>query len=288
MALAGATIIFACRNEAKARAAMEQLLQRARHAGVLEEQLRFIALDVSSLKSVRRFADEFAATNLPLHILILNAGVMLQARALSEDGLEMTLASNHFGHFLLSRLLLPRLRETETRGEQPRIVVVGSNMCYRNDVFDFSEAVQLTGDKEKQAFLKKQYALFRAYAQSKLANLLFTVEFDRRLRQHGSQISINALHPGEVMTEVMRDLPPLLLVLYGIARRYMRPVVELFLKTPQQGSTCTLHVATTSDVVSGAFFIRHRQAQMIQIAKDPATAQKLWSLSEEITSAPAM
>merc|ERR1712008_229822 len=135
---------------------------------------------------------------------------------------------------------------------------------------------------------KKPYTLFRAYAQSKLANLLFTVEFDRRLRQQGSQISINALHPGEVMTEVMRDMPALLLVIYGIVRRYMRPITELFLKTPQQGSSCTLHVATTSDAVSGAFFIRHRQAQMSRIAKDPATAQKLWLLSEEITNAPEM
>merc|ERR1719362_2342086 len=173
LALAGATIIFACRNEAKARAAMEQILQRSRHALMAKDQLHFIALDVSLMKSVRRFADEFSATNLPLHTLILNVGVMLHARALSEDGLEMTLASNHFGHFLPSRLLLPKLREADARGEQPRTVVVDSNLCYWDAALDFSEAVQVKDEKQRQAFLKKPCTMFRAYAQSKLANQFF-------------------------------------------------------------------------------------------------------------------
>jgi len=157
----------------KARAAIDQVLQRSCHAGVVEDQLRFIALDVSLMKSVRRFADEFSATNLPLHTLILNVGVMLHARALSEDGLEMTLASNHFGHFLPSRLLLPKLREADARGEQPRTVVVDSNLCYWDAALDFSEAVQVKDEKQRQAFLKKPCTMFRAYAQSKLANQFF-------------------------------------------------------------------------------------------------------------------
>merc|ERR1719356_167751 len=168
------------------------------------------------------------------------------------------MATNHLGHFLLVNLLLPSLIEAESRGEQPRIVVVGSNMSYLHDTFDFSELSVVTGDeKEKEAYLQKPYKLFRAYGQSKLANLHFTTELARRLEEKGSKIPVNQLHPGEVLTDVMRDMHPVLLRLYNI----FQPVAYGFLKSAPQGAFCSLHVATdpslaTSKKVNGAHFVR--------------------------------
>jgi len=218
---------------------------------------------------------------------------MLTSRALSEDGFELTLASNHFGHFLLTRLLVPSLRETEAEGGEPRVVVLSSVLSYKHDVFDFSEAVRVSGNREREAFLAKPFATFRGYAQSKIANVLFTCELARRLKESGSKIPVNAVHPGEVMTEVNRDLHPAILVTLAIVKRYLAPVLYAFFKTSEQGSYCTLHVATapqlrTSDTVSGAIFFRSMPQELPVAAADVAAAERLWAVSEKLTDAPPM
>mmetsp|Transcript_28709 Transcript_28709/g.79000 ORF Transcript_28709/g.79000 Transcript_28709/m.79000 type:complete len:465 (-) Transcript_28709:254-1648(-) len=290
--LAGAKVVFACRSKGKAEAAMSELLKRTASQGVAEEQLVFMPLDLSSLASVRRFAELFQAADLPLHLLVLNAGVMLSSRALSEDGLEMTLASNHFGHFLLVNLLLPQLKDTEkatmaadaASDAVPRIVVVSSSMCYATVAFDFSEAVVARGEQEVAAFLRRPYTLFRAYAQSKLANLLFTVELSRRLKDCGSNIPVNAVHPGEVLTDVMRDMHWLIVKAYSL----VRPLLYCVFKSGHQGSFCTLHVATspalaTAEQLSGAYFMRLAPAEIPVAARDVEAARRLWELSEKAT-----
>jgi len=286
LAEAGAQVVFACRSEAKACAAMHRLVEGA--AGrVAKEQLRFLPLDVSSFASVRRFVELFHEAKLVPHTLVLNAGVMLSSRSISTDGLEMTMASNHFGHFLLVQLLLPSLRTAEKQGEKPRIVVVGSNMCYMHDCFDFGEVVVAKSDAERSKYLERPYALFRAYGQSKLANLYFTTELARRLQAAGSNIPANAIHPGEVMTEVMRDMNPVLLKVHHI----FNLVCYGFLKSARQGSFCTLHVATSPDLAtardgtSGAYFVRLAPAPLGRTGRNEAAAARLWSLSEEITGA---
>lgn len=293
LARAGAVVVFACRSEAKARAAMKRLLAQAGEARVREDQLRFIPLDVSSLRSVREFAAAFRKSALPLHLLILNAGVMLTSRALSEDGFELALASNHFGHFLLTRLLLPSLREAEARGEEPRIVAVSSALCYKHDVFDFTEAVKVGEGRERESFLAKPYTTFRAYPQSKLANVLFTCELARRLKESGSRIPVNAVHPGEVMTEVNRDLHPAINILLGIVKQYLSALLYAFFKTSEQGSYCTLHVATapelgTADAVSGTIFVRNAPMHLPVAASSTSAAERLWEVSDALTGAPAM
>mmetsp|Transcript_89717 Transcript_89717/g.225652 ORF Transcript_89717/g.225652 Transcript_89717/m.225652 type:complete len:203 (+) Transcript_89717:1-609(+) len=198
----------------------------------------------------------------------------------------MTMASNHFGHFLLVQLLLPALREAELNGQQPRVVVVGSNMCYLHDRFDFGDVVVAKTDAEKHEYLKRPYTLFRTYGQSKLANIYFTTELARRLRKTGSNIPANAIHPGEVMTEVMRDMNPLLLKFYAI----ISFICFLFLKSARQGSFCTVHVATSSRLAtaedsSGQYFVRLSPAPLSKACRDEAAAVRLWSLSERITGA---
>lgn len=289
LALAGATVVFACRSEDRARASMKKLVDEA-DGEVEEEQLHFIPLDTSNFASVRNFASLLEKSGLKPHTLILNAGVMLRSRSLSKDGLEMTMATNHFGHFLLVNLLLPSLLEAENRGEQPRIVIVGSNMSYMHATFDFSECAVVSGDeKEKEAYLQRPYELFRSYGQSKLANLHFTTELARRLKKKGSKIPVNQIHPGEVLTEVMRDMHPVILQLYKI----FEPVAYGFLKSAPQGAFCSLHVATdpslaTSKKVNGAHFVRCSPAPLSKAGGDKEVAAKLWDISEKVTGMASM
>lgn len=284
LAEAGATVVFACRTESRARAAMKTILDSGK---VNEHQLVFVPLDTSSLESVRKFPELLEQTGLRTNVLILNAGAMFSNRSYSVDGLEQTMATNHFGHFLLVLKLLPSLLVSESREEKPRIVVVGSNMSYMHGAFDFSECDVVPNDeKAKQEYMERPYELFRAYGQSKLANLLFTTELARRLKAKGSKIPVNQIHPGEVLTEVMRDMNPILVKL----EQLFRPVAMAFMKTPPQGAYCTLHVATdpdldTSDKVTGAHFVRCAQAPLSRTGADEELAAKLWRISEEITGA---
>lgn len=285
LARCGATVVFACRSEARARAAIERLLTSSQDAGVTKEQLRFFLLDVASIASVRRFAESIQSAELKVHTLILNAGVMLTGRNVSEDGFEMTMASNHLGHFLLARLLLPNLLASEAGGEAPRIVLVGSNLCYLHDAFDFSEVVAVKSDAERESFLRRPYSIWRAYGQSKLANLLFTAELDRRLRKQGSRISVNCVHPGEVLTDVMRDMHPAILWLYSV----FQPMCFLFFKTAPQGAACTLFAATAPQLAtsenggSGLYLNRFAPAPKGKVVEDEVIAKRLWELSEQLT-----
>jgi len=288
LAKAGCRIVFACRSEGRAKAAMENLVALS-NGSVKEEQLLFLPLDVSSLASVRSFVEKFQATGLMVDKLILNAGVMLPARTFSVDHIEMTMASNHVGHFLLVQLLVPALLEAEKKGRKPRIVCVGSNMCYMHGAFDFPELLVCKGEEEKAAALKRPYGLFPAYGQSKLANLCFIRELDRRLREKGSNIAVVAVHPGEVMTDMMRHMDKLLLKIYAVFRIPM----HLFLKTPKQGAACTLHAATSplfataEGGMSGAYLVRLEPAPVTRVAADPHVAAKLWDVSMRISDAPA-
>lgn len=289
LARAGATVVFACRSEDRARAAMKKLVEESGE-DIDEEQLLFVPLDTSSFTSVRRFATLLKEQDITPHTLIFNAGVMLSNRTLSTDGIEMTMATNHFGHFLLANLLLPSLLEQEKQGQRPRIVIVGSNMSYLHDCLDFSELdVVSKDDKDRSIYLEKPYELFRTYGQSKLANLHFTTELARRLKAKGSKIPVNQIHPGEVLTEVMRDMNPIVVKLNAI----FRPIAHAFLKSPQQGSFCTLHVATdpklsTSDAITGAHFVRCSPAPLSQAGQDQETARRLWKHSEAVTGFASM
>jgi len=275
LAEAGGTIVFACRSEEKARSAMEQLCREA--PTVQEEQLKFMALNLASLDSVQKFTDDFRQSGLDLHLLIMNAGVMLSSRSITEDGLDGTMAANHFGHFLLVDLLLPRLKDAEARGEEPRIVVVGSTTSLLQERFDFSEV--LVHEKNgREAALAKPYSLMRSYGQSKLANLLFVRELAKRLELSGSKIPVNCVHPGQVLTEVHRDMNPVLVLL---TKMFHYPA-QLFIKTPKQGSFGTLYVATAPQLAktSGLFLACHRELPMPEAACDEDVARRLWMLSE--------
>lgn len=290
----GAHVIMACRSKARAEDAIKQILSQAAAGGkqIDPAQLEFMQLDVSSLQSVGDFVAAFQGN--PRHhthgldILINNAGVMLNDKQLTVDGLEATMATNHYGHFLLTLLLFPELEKVA----DGRVVNVSSSLHKIPTSFNFDDPLYEVPDNK--------YTLFGAYAQSKLANVLFTVELQRRfaalqrdrrkimggLRGGGAaaggrSLTANAVHPGNVQTEVTRNMPPLLY--WG--QKLCSPIFRAYQKTPPAGAYTTVHVATSPALrgVGGKYFVNSEATEdMSTLALDPALGERLWEISEEV------
>lgn len=215
--------------------------------------------DLSSLKEVRRLADEVLARTDRVHVLLNNAGVTLLQRKLTVDGLEGTFATNHLAYFLLTGLLLPRLRESAPA----RIVNVASD-AHRFGRLDLNDLQN-----------EQRYRAMRVYSQSKTANLLFTQELARRIA--GSGVSANALHPGGIRSNLGRS--------EGKALEAVRKLVGLFLKSPEEGARTSLYLACSPEVegVSGRYYAKCRERTPAAHARDPELARRLWERSEALT-----
>ena len=211
--------------------------------------------DLGSQREIRAAAAEFLDRYDRLDVLIHNAAVLPRERRVSADGLELQFAVNHLAPFLLTELLLERLRASAPA----RIVVVGSE-AHRQGRIDFDDLQS-----------ERSYHRLRAYRQSKLANLLFTRELSRRLQ--GSGVTVNAVHPGVVITG-------LLFSGWRIAR-LARP----FLRTPAEGAKELVYLALSPEVagVSGGYFVNQRPREPAPRATDPEVAKRLWAVSEELT-----
>ncbi|KAK4759481.1 hypothetical protein SAY87_022612 [Trapa incisa] len=191
LALRGAHVIIAARNMESAIDAKNSILEQCNTANV-----DVLKLDLCSIQSVRTFATSFKDLNLPLNILINNAGVMFCPFQLSRDGIEVQFATNYIGHFLLTELLLDKMKETaRVTGIEGRIVNLSSIAhahTYKNGIeFD-------------KINYQRSYADKRAYGQSKLANILHANELSGRLKEEGANITVNSVHPGLIMTDLMR------------------------------------------------------------------------------------
>ena len=215
--------------------------------------------DLSSLKEVRRLADEVLASADRVHVLLNNAGVTLPKRQLTVDGLEGTFATNHLAYFLLTGLLLPRLRDSAPA----RIVNVASD-AHRFVRLDLNDLQN-----------EQRYRALRVYGQSKTANLLFTQELARRIA--GSGVSANALHPGGIRSNLGRS--------EGRALEVVRKLVGLFLKSPEEGARTSLYLACSPEVegVSGRYYAKCRERTPAAHARDPELARRLWERSEALT-----
>jgi retinol dehydrogenase 12 len=255
LAARGARLFLACRSESSGRRAIDEIAAQTGN-----RSLELLSLDLGDLDSVRRCAEAFLATDAPLHVLINNAG-LAGARGMTASGFELAFGTNHVGPFLLTSLLLDRLRESAPA----RIVTVASVAHYDAPGIDF-EAVRrptrsLTGMRE--------------YRVSKLANVLHVQELARRL--DGSGVSTYALHPGTVASDVWRRVPwPL------------RALMKRRMDAPEQGARTSLYCATSPEVAgeSGLYYDDCRR-------KDPAAAAtaalgaELWRRSTEWTAAGA-
>lgn len=221
----------------------------------VDEQAIFLPLDLGSFSSVRECVRLFNQLNLPLHLLINNAGVA-GLRGLTQDGFEMTFGINHLGHFLLTQLLLEKLQSSG----HSRVISVSSRAHKR--------AAQIDWDALRQP--TNSWTGIREYSVSKLANLLFSAELAKRVQ--GTSVSTYSLHPGVVDTEIWRAVPD-----------WARPLLRLrgFL-TPEEGARTTLHCAMHAPKQeSGLYYADSKLMQPAGLGQDLELAAELWERSEE-------
>jgi len=252
LAKANATVYMACRDLAKCQLALEEIQQQ-----VGKEKLIAAELDLGSLESIRNFAQDFNSKNIPLNILINNAGVMACPKGHTKDGFDLQMGINHFGHFLLTNLLLPSLK----RGAPSRVVNVSSRAHNRgNLIFDDLNS-------------EKSYSKWVAYGNSKLANILFAKEYNRIFSGEG--ITAYSLHPGVIPTELSRHL--------GIIGSIFKVVGGLFLKNLGQGSATTVYCAVAPDLEKqgGSYFADCDLFQSNHTQITDENAKKLWEISEK-------
>ena len=216
--------------------------------------------DFARQAEVRRVAEELLARTEKIHVLVNNAGVTMMKRTTTPDGFETTFAVNHLAYFLLTGLLLPRLRAAAPGA---RIVNVASD-AHRWGALDFDDLQN-----------EREYKGLKVYGRSKTANILFTRELARRLE--GSGVTVNAVHPGAVATRLGRGSGPLVDLL--------QRALSVFMKSPEQGAETSLHLATAPELegVTGRYFANKRERQPQPHATDPDLARRLWEVSEGMT-----
>ena len=248
----GARVGIVGRDAARSEAAAKQLRAVGGQVDV------FIA-DVSSQDEVRRLADEALATYPRLDVLVNNVGGYWATRHTTVDGLEHTFAVNHLAPFLLTNLLLDRLRASA-----PARVVTVSSGAQAMGTLDFGD---LQGEQD--------YSGQRAYNQSKLANVMFTYELARRLA--GSGVTANVLHPGVVRTDFGREDSKGWM-------RLMLPVVRPFMKNPERGAATSIYLASSAEVegVTGRYFANGKPTASSKASQDGAAVARLWDVSAEL------
>ncbi|WJX91571.1 Short-chain dehydrogenase TIC 32, chloroplastic [Trifolium repens] len=263
LALRGVHVIMAVRNVVAAQHVKQAILKEIPTA-----KLDVMELDLSSMESVRKFASEFNSSSLPLNILINNAGICAPVFTLSKDNIELQFATNYLGHFLLTNLLLDTMKKTACESKKEgRIINVSS------DGHNYTYPEGIVFDKIND---ESSYQRWKAYGQSKLANILHANELARHLKEDGVDITANSLHPGCIYTnivspEVGKTIPKDMLNMLG----------DYVLKNVQQGAATTCYVALNPQVkgISGKYFSDSNVAEPSSQATDIDLAKKLWDFS---------
>ena len=258
LARMGARLVLVARDEKKLAAAIADVKARGESSNVSGH-----LCDFSEQARIHHFAHEVLQTYDRLDVLVNNAGTVNDVRRVTTDGFEHTFAVNHLGYFTLTNLLLPLLKKSAPA----RVVNVSSGMHRKGDL-DWDDLQ-----------MEKGYFILRAYTRSKLANVLFTRELAKRLE--GTGVTVNALHPGGVATNI-----------YAGAPWYAKPLVamaKLFMDTPEQGGDTLVYLASSADVEgkTGGYYERNTLVDPAPLAQDDAVAKKLWSVSESLTAAKA-
>jgi NAD(P)-dependent dehydrogenase (short-subunit alcohol dehydrogenase family) len=276
LARKGAQVVFACRDKQRGEEALARL-----DADSPGAHAALAILDLASLRSVRQFAQRELAQQRPLHILINNAGVMAPPKRLeTADGFELQFGTNVLGHFALTALLMPALELAAAESsDRPRIVTIAS-IAHKRGELDFDD-LQST----------KQYSPMRSYRQSKLADLIFAFELDRRLRAAHSRVMSVAAHPGVANTNLFRggDHSAIARALRNLLGQF----IGIALNTDYSGALPTLYAATAHDVSGGGYygprgFLEARgnrvgAASVAKQARDALTAERLWQVCDDLT-----
>ncbi|KAL3536381.1 hypothetical protein ACH5RR_004842 [Cinchona calisaya] len=266
LALRKAHVVIAARNVEAANEAKQNIRKENETA-----RIDVLKLDLCSIKSIKAFADDFNALHLPLNILINNAGVMFCPYQLSQDGIEMQFATNHLGHFYLTNLLLDKMKHTaKSTGIEGRIV----NLSSVAHVHTYSEGIRFDDINDKDSYSDK-----KAYGQSKLANVLHANELSRRLQEEGVNITVNSVHPGLIMTNLMRHS--------ALLMRVVQVFTYILWKNVPQGAATTCYVALHPKLkgVTGKYFLDCNEFVPSKFARDEDLAKRLWDFSNKLVNA---
>uniref|UniRef100_A0AAY4ACA6 Uncharacterized protein n=1 Tax=Denticeps clupeoides TaxID=299321 RepID=A0AAY4ACA6_9TELE len=241
---------MACRDVGKAEAAMKDIVEESGNQNVVVRKL-----DLSDTKSIREFAEAINKEERQVNILINNAGIMMCPYSKTADGFEMQFGVNHLGHFLLTFLLLDLMK----RSAPARIINI-SSMAHRWGTIRLDDINS-----------ERHYHSRRAYGQSKLANILSTRSLANRLK--GTGVTVYAVHPGVVRTELKRHMNLPLLIMWKVVRPFTKTVV--------QGAQTSIYAAVEPELVteSGGYYSNCGPASCSQAARDDDMAEKLWELS---------
>jgi NAD(P)-dependent dehydrogenase (short-subunit alcohol dehydrogenase family) len=269
LARKGARVVLACRDLSRAGTAVDAILSR--HAGASVEAME---LDLANLASVRSFAEKFLASHGELHVLCNNAGVMALPRCETLDGFEMQLGTNHLGHFALTGLLVECLLATPGS----RVVTMSSTM-HKTGRMHFDDLQ-----------LKRRYRKWEAYAQSKLANLLFAYELQRRLETRGVDAISVACHPGYAATNLQLAGPRM--EGSALMERLMGHANRLFSQSAEMGALPLVRASTADDVQGGEYYgpanVFETRGAPVRVSSsarshDAESAARLWDVSGKLT-----
>ncbi|MEI6764284.1 MAG: SDR family oxidoreductase [Bacteroidota bacterium] len=251
LAALGGTVVITSRDASRGRAAADQIIHTTGN-----KKVHMMSCDLSDLSSVRQFATDFLSRFNELHVLINNAGTWEMARKTSTDGYELNLATNHLGPFLLTNLLLERLKQSAPS----RIITVASSAHKRAHI------------NFKNIHLEYDFTWFKGYSQSKLMNILFTKSLDKRLV--GTGVTANCLHPGLVRTSIFKNM-----------NGFNRFIIPFSAIPPEKGAETTIFLATSNEVatVSGKYFAKKKITASSSESNKMEVAEELWTLSEKLS-----
>ena len=255
LAKLGATVILLCRNYERGNIALKSIITESNNKNV-----ELMLCDLSSQNSISDFISKFKNKYDSLNVLINNAGILLNKRTISVDGVENTFAINHLGPFILTNSLLDLLKSSSPS----RIINVSSSAHYRAN-FDLDN---MQGEKK--------YSSFEAYCKSKLYNVLFTYELSRILA--GSNVTVNCLHPGFIPTNLFANSS----FFYKAIVKILSPI----LIDAKSGSKTSTYLATSKDVenITGKYFVKCKPKQSSKISYDKSASKNLWDISEKLVN----
>jgi NAD(P)-dependent dehydrogenase (short-subunit alcohol dehydrogenase family) len=260
LARRGGKVYIACRDMQRGEDALSDIKKKSG-----SDKVHFLQLDLASMTSINEFSKKFHELEAQLHVLINNAGVMACPKALTADGFEMQIGTNHLGHFLLTKLLLDLLKAAS-----PSRVVIVSALAHR------------WGSINKEDLNSGcSYGKFKAYAQSKLANNLFTHELSKKLE--GTGVTANCLHPGIIVTALTRYVTGEGMIKSSI-KSTIDPVLRQFLNTPEEGAQTSICLAVDPELekVSGKYFVNSQQTQASADSTNDELSAWLWKKSDEL------
>ncbi|MBU9710450.1 SDR family oxidoreductase [Evansella tamaricis] len=253
----GAHVIMLCRNEEKGIAAQQEIISESKN-----QKVELFLCDLGKLEDIRRVAQAINEKFPRLDVLVNNAAIITTTRQETKDGFELQFGVNHLGPFLLTNLLLEKIKA----GNSSRIINVSSG-AHKFGNIDFNDLHTS----------QRKYRTFSVYGQSKLANILFTIELAQQLRDTG--VTVNCLHPGAVSTNLGIDRDT------GFGKTIVR-ILQPFFKTAEEGADTAIYLATSPEVqgITGKYFINRKPVVTKRTATDRSVAKRLWKVSEELVS----